>query len=152
MISEVTSNYKVGDVYDLISSFSQVSKLGKHIENHLSKLGSQLGVCACMLGCSVVSNFLRPTRLLCPGVFLAKPLERAAVSISRGSSWPRPNLIWHRSNLCLPRLLRCRQILYHWATGEAPVKGIARSFETTFFLLCKNGRYYGLVCVPQKIC
>ena len=58
MISEVTSNYKVSDVYDLISSFSQVSRLGKHIENHLSKLGSQLGVYACVLGCSAVSNSL----------------------------------------------------------------------------------------------
>ena len=152
MISEVTSNYKVSDIYDLISSFSQVSQLGKHIENHLSKLGSQLGVRACMLGCSVVSNFLRPTRLLCPGDFPGKATGESCRFHLQGIflTQIKSDLTQIKSVSPMSPVLQADSLpLSHWG---APVKGIARSFETTFFLLCENGRYYGLACVPQQIC
>ena len=45
------------------------------------------------------------------GIFQAKILEWVAISFSRGSSLTQ--------GLNLP-LLHCRQILYHWATREAP--------------------------------
>ena len=44
------------------------------------------------------------------GVFQATMLEWVAMSSSQGSS------LTHRLS---PDLLHCRQILYHWATGEA---------------------------------
>ena len=48
------------------------------------------------------------------GIFQVKILEWVAISFSRGSSWPRD---WKR--VPSPCLLRCRWILYHWATREA---------------------------------
>ena len=46
------------------------------------------------------------------GIFQARILEWVAVSFSRGSSQPR-------NQTCISQLLHCRQIFYHWATGEA---------------------------------
>ena len=53
---------------------------------------------------------LQPVRLLCPWDFPARILKGAAVSFSRGSSWPKD---W--------TLVSCigRWVLYHWATREA---------------------------------
>ena len=46
------------------------------------------------------------------GISQARMLEMIAISSSRESSWPRD---W-------THLLLGRQILYHWATREAPLK------------------------------
>ena len=46
------------------------------------------------------------------GISQARILEWVAIYFSRGSSWPRDRT---------PSLPHCRQILYHWATWEAPV-------------------------------
>ena len=47
------------------------------------------------------------------GIVQAKILEWVAISFSRGSSWPRV-----QTCICCIG----RQILYHWATREAPIK------------------------------
>ena len=57
---------------------------------------------------------LQPARLRVRGISQAGMLEWVAISSSRGSSRPRGP---HR--VCRTRLLRCRQILYLWATREA---------------------------------
>ena len=46
-------------------------------------------VCACILSHSVVSNSVRPARLLCPWDSPGRILEWVAVSSSRGSSRPK---------------------------------------------------------------
>ena len=77
-------------------------------------------VCVCVCMCAVVSSSLRPHGLqpakapLSMGILQTRILEWAATSSSRGFSWPRD---WTHM-LCL---LHCRQILYHWATGETQV-------------------------------
>ena len=50
------------------------------------------------------------------GILQARILGWVAISSSRGSSWLRDQV--HVSLMCL---LHCRQILYHWATGETMV-------------------------------
>ena len=54
-----------------------------------------------------------------PGIFQARilELEWVAISYSRGSSRPRD---WTRVSCTVGSLLDCRQILYYWATREAP--------------------------------
>ena len=52
------------------------------------------------------------------GILQARILEEVAIPFSRGSSWPRD---W----TAFPWLLHCRQILYHWATGEAWIMDVA---------------------------
>ena len=47
------------------------------------------------------------------GILQARILVWVAMPSSWGSSWPQ------RSNPCLLQLLNCRQVLDHWATGEA---------------------------------
>ena len=77
------------------------------------------GVSGCLSGCACVLLWsdswrppgLYPTRLLWPGNFQARILESTAISFSRGSSQPRDQI--HIS--CVGR-----QILYHWATRDAP--------------------------------
>ena len=56
------------------------------------------------MDCSLLGSSVR-------GIYQAKTLEWVAISFSRGSSWLR------KSN---PYLLLSRQILYYWATWEAP--------------------------------
>ena len=53
---------------------------------------------------------LKPTRLFIHGISQARTLKWVAISFSRGSSPPRS----HVSGIG-------RQILYHWATREAPL-------------------------------
>ena len=76
-------------------------------------------LCVCVHVCSVRSDCLRP--LDCSpegssvhGSLQARTLEWVAMSSSRGPSqprdWTRFSLIFHTG----------RQILYHWATREAP--------------------------------
>ena len=77
-----------------------------------------VGSLLCTLSSSVVSNSLRPhelqpSRLLCPWNFPGKNTEMGCHFILQGI-FPTQGL-----NLCLPSLLHCRRILYHWATGEA---------------------------------
>ena len=62
------------------------------------------------------------------GISQAKMLEWVPISFSRGSSWPR-------DRTPAPRL--SRQVLYHWATREAPfvlrkAKTLAVNSSTTF--------------------
>ena len=52
------------------------------------------------------------------GILQAKILEWVAISFSRGSSWPRDQTLI----FCIHR-----QILYHWATWEAPYLSISVS-------------------------
>ena len=54
---------------------------------------------------------LQPSRLLCHGISQARILEWVAISFSRASSQPR-------DRTCVASI--GRQILYHWATWEAP--------------------------------
>ena len=68
---------------------------------------------------SVVSDSLWPhelqhTRLLCPWESPGKNTGVGCHAFLRGI-FPT-----QESNLCLPHLLHCRWVLYHWATEEAP--------------------------------
>ena len=69
-----------------------------------------------------------PSRLACPRDFPWQEYwSGLRIFFSMGSSWPRgskPHLL---------RLLHCRQILYHWATGESPVwwMGISKKRQKT---------------------
>ena len=76
-------------------------------------------VCACSVA-SVVSNFCDPMGHSLPGfsvrwILQARILEWVSISFSRGSSWPR-------DRTCIS-CVSCigKQILYHWATREAPI-------------------------------
>ena len=60
------------------------------------------------LGCSPLGSSV------C-GVFQTRILEWVSISSSRGT------FLTQRSNSRLLRLLPCRRILYHWATGRPPV-------------------------------
>ena len=72
---------------------SYVSCIGRQVlyhQSHLEKFLSQIEACMC----SIVSNSLRPhglqpARSSVPGIFQARILERAAISYSWKSSWPR---------------------------------------------------------------
>ena len=57
---------------------------------------------------------LSTARLLCPWDSPGKNTEMGCLALLQGI-FPT-----QESNLSLLRLLHCRQILYHWATGEAP--------------------------------
>ena len=83
-------------------------------------------VCAELLSC-MQHHRLYPTRILCPWGFSARMLEWVVISFSRG------NFPIQGSNA---RLLHCRHILYHRATGEAKI-GYAltdkrKSFKETY--------------------
>ena len=61
------------------------------------------------------------------GISQARILEWVAISFSRGSSRPRD---WTRIS-CIGR-----QILYHWATWEAPITSATFNCLTSLFLKC----------------
>ena len=65
---------------------------------------------ACTCACSVKSDSLQPTKLLCPWIFQARILQWVAISFSRGSSRSRD-----RIHICWIG----RQNLYHWAPWKA---------------------------------
>ena len=76
--------------------------------------------CTYMLSCSVMSNFVRPhrllfTRLLCPWNFPSKNTEWVAISYFKKSSQPR-DLIQISCITCIGR-----QILYHCITIRANI-------------------------------
>ena len=83
----------------------------------------------CVLSCSIMSNSLQPhglypTRLLFPWNSPGKNTRAGCNFLFQGiflTQGSNPHL-WH--------LLLCRQILYHWATWEAPVRWCA-TFATT---------------------
>ena len=66
---------------------------------------------------------LHPTRVLYPWDSPGKTMEWVAMSSSRGSSQPR-DWIW----VSLLQLLKCRWILYHWATAPMWV-GLIQSVD-----------------------
>ena len=71
------------------------------------------------------------------GVFHARILKWVAISSSRGSSWPRDQT--HIS--CISCM--AREILYHWATREAPILPYYPVNGSEY--LSKNG-----ICCLQK--
>ena len=86
--------------------------------------------CVCMCVCPVVSDCLQP---LCNldrnppgssvhGILQTRILDWVAISSSRVSSQPRD-----RTHVCYFSCLD-RQVLYHWATWEAPCRRIVSSF------------------------
>ena len=77
-----------------------------------------LCVCVCVHSMTVMSNSYDPMDSSTPdsfvlGIFQARILEWVAISVSRGSSWPKDQTRVSRVS-CLGR-----QILYHCATWEA---------------------------------
>ena len=77
-------------------------------------------MCVSVLSHSLVSNFfVTPTDYSPPGfsvhgILQTRTLGWVAISSFKGSSWPR-DLIHVSCNSCINR-----QVLYHWATWEAP--------------------------------
>ena len=75
---------------------------------------TELDCCCCLVAKLCLTllrlHWLWPTRLLFPWISQARILEWVAISLSRGSSWPR-DWIWV---FCIGRL-----ILYHWTTRKA---------------------------------
>ena len=75
----------------------------------------QTCVCACMLSCSVMSDFMHWTPGSSdPGVFQIRTLEWVVISYPRGSSGPSV-----QTHICCISCIG-RWILYHRATWEAP--------------------------------
>ena len=76
-----------------------------------------------------------PDSSIC-GISQARILKWVAMPSSRGSSWPMD-----RTHTCsiASNLLRCRQILYHWATRETPFMIILRYILpfSLFFMFAK---------------
>ena len=91
-------------------------RLEEHSPTALSTDGSKKAVHAC----SVVSDFLRPHRLvahqapLSKGILQARKLEQVIISFSRGSSWPR-------DQTCIS-CISCidRWVLYQLSNQESP--------------------------------
>ena len=80
-------------------------------------------VCAVSQSCPALCNpmdYSRP-RSSVHGIFQARTMQWAAISFSRGSSWPR-------NQTCVSCIVRW--ILYHWASLEA-------KFHVPFFFICK---------------
>ena len=75
-----------------------------------------VGTCACTLGHSVMSDYFATSYTIAPpcfsvhGISQARILEWVAISLSRGSSWPRD---WTHISC-----VSCsgRQIIYNWST------------------------------------
>ena len=95
------------------------------------------GVCACMLGHSVMSESLWLHGLCLPdssvhGIFQARILEWVAIYSFRGSSWPRD-----QTGICL---LHCRQILYQLNHLGSPseVLGMANYMNTYLLSLSQS--------------
>ena len=69
-------------------------------------------------------------------IFQAKLLEQVAISFSRGSSWPSDRIWVYSWVSCTGR-----QILYHWATWEAPRKKLKVKVTQSCPTLCKPMDY-----------
>ena len=101
--------------------FVKQQKLTRHCE-------ATVCVCVCVLSHSLMSNSLwphglRPARLLCPWDFFpGKNAEMGCYFFLQGI------FLTQGLNPCLLCLLHCREILYHWATGEAPKATIPQFF------------------------
>ena len=99
-------------------------------------------VCVCVCVCSVilvVSDSLQPhgrqpTRLLCPWGFPGKHTRVGCHSLLLGI------FLTQGLNLTLLCLLHCRQILYCWATGKAPIRTSAGYL--LFFFLQHYGSFH----------
>ena len=91
--------------------------------------------------CSIVSGSCNPVDCSPAGSFVyeilqARILEWAAISSSRGSSWPR-DWTWVS---CIDR-----QILYHWATREAPFDWTTFKSQTQSFFIFSH--LYYVICL-----
>ena len=101
------------------SSFLRNKLKNKH---HSSKYSFACSV-ASVMSDSLRPYALKPTRLLCPWDSPGKNTGLDFMPSSRGSSWPRD---W--TSISCVHLLHCRQILYHWATGEPQVLSWENNF------------------------
>ena len=95
-------------------------------------------ICCCLVAKSCLTLLqpcgLQPTRFLCPWGF---PGKNTGVGCHFFLQEIFPN---QGSN---SYLLHCRQILYHWATWEAPQTGLVSTIMTTFKF---NHLFKGPIC------
>ena len=114
--------YKLEKSWDLAEPLSLSAKWINNMSPHLVYITVQCEnnyvSCACLCAHSLSHVWLcdfmdcSPPGSSVRGIFQARILEQAAISFSRGFSWPRD-----QSHLfCIGR-----QIPYHWTTWKAPI-------------------------------
>jgi len=116
-----------------------------------------LFVVSCMHGCqvaSVVSESLRPhgllpTQLLCPWNSPGKNTGVGCHALLQGifpTQGSNPCLLW------LLQLLHCRQILYRWATREAPYRILPVRILLSYFIGVKARRVSITIGITELGC